>query len=168
MVEVFDGVAVSTRGDAFVALWNAPARVTRIRWAFGLMKGQIARCPDGIVALLVLLPTADPPDGPARAENAKQIREVVHAVRATSTVIPGEGLLQSITRTVVRTMLFVTPKTHRTTISASLPLGLARMMDVATASTPSITQTREDIRMLYAALGLAQPDPYEATVNDGS
>jgi hypothetical protein len=163
VLEVFDGVAVSMRGDAFVALWNAPARVPRIRWGFSLMKRQIARYEQGIVALLVLLPTAHPPDGPARAENAKQIREVVHAVRATSTVIPGDGLIQTITRTVVRTMLFVAPKTHRTTISATLPEGLARMMDVATAATPSIAQTREDLGALYAALGLAPPVPYEAT-----
>jgi hypothetical protein len=157
VLEVFDGVAVSIRGDAFVALWNAPSRVPRIRWGFDLMKGQIARCPEGIVALFVLLPDAHPPDGPARAENAMQIREVMHAVRATSTVIPGYGLMQTITRTVVRTMLLVTPKTHRTTISATLSEGLARMMDVATPATPSIAQTREDIGSLYAALGLARP-----------
>lgn len=157
MVEVFDGVAVSIRGDAFVALWSAPSRVPRIRWSFDLMKRQIGRCEKGIVALLIILPTSDPPDGPARTENAKQIRELSHAVRATATVIPGDGLLQTITRAVVRTMLLVGPKTNRSTISSTLPEGLARMMDAATAATPSVAQMREDIGALYAALGLAKP-----------
>jgi hypothetical protein len=69
MVRTNDGVAVVARGDTLLIVYQAAARLHRTKWLFDVIDELVARNRDGIIAFMVILSTADPPDAVTRAEN---------------------------------------------------------------------------------------------------
>src|SRR5690349_5361732 len=98
---VFDGVGASTRGDLLLVVYKAAARVERTRWAFDVADELLAAHPAGIVGLMVVLPTADPPDAPARAENHTRFARLGPRLRRMVTVPVGNELRTMIVRTIM-------------------------------------------------------------------
>jgi hypothetical protein len=153
-----DGVAVVVRGDLMSMVWQASARIQRTRWVFDLMDALAQRRPGGILVLMVILPTADPPDRPAREENARRIRRVGEAVRSLSTVVLGDGVQQVLIRSVIRAMVLP----HRrsvveSTLDSSIAGGIARLLHAAGPHTPSLAQMADDVCAMHAALGVPLP-----------
>jgi Protein kinase domain len=152
----YDGVAILVRGDAFVMLWNTPARLPRTQWTFDQLDRMVAQQPGGIVALMIILPTADPPDRLARQENERRIRRVAYALRRLTTVVLGDGVRQVLVRTVMRAMEIP----HRgawvgpTSVESTLENGLRQLRKSASPSTPSHDRLLQDVRDMHAALGL--------------
>ena len=57
-----DGVAVLGRGDAFLIVYQRAARLHRTRWLFRRLDEFAAKRTGSFVVLMIVLPTADPPD----------------------------------------------------------------------------------------------------------
>jgi hypothetical protein len=155
-VEVNDGVALIVRGDALMSLWNAPARVHRSKWVYDAADDLAARSPNGMGALMILLPTADPPDGPARNENAVRMRELKASLRRLVTVVLGDDLRQTIVRSVLRIMALPLGP-GRLGVSSTVENGIEQLLRAASPATPSFAELAEDIHSLFKALGVAPP-----------
>jgi hypothetical protein len=153
-----DGVAVVTRGDLMAMVWKTSARLHRTRWVFDVMESLVATRPGGIVVLMVILPTADPPDKDARAENDRRIRRVGASVRSLSTVIVGDGVRQVLIRSVIRAMVIP----HRrsliaSTVDSTIEGGIERLLCAAGPGTPSFEQVAADVRAMHVALDVPLP-----------
>jgi hypothetical protein len=158
-VRVFDGVAAVVRGDLMTMVWKAPARLPRTRWVFDIIDALAARRGDGIVVLMIILPTADPPDRDARMENDRRIRNLNGSVRILSTVVIGDGVWQTLIRGVMRAMILP----HRgyapsnAAVDASIEGGIARIRRDAGPHTPSFETMYDDALAMFAALGERPP-----------
>ena len=153
-----DGVAVVMRGDLMAMVWKASARIQRTRWVFDLMDALAERRPGGILVLMVILPTADPPDKAAREENDRRIRRVGEAVRSLSTVVLGDGVRQVLIRTVMRAMVIPHSRTlGESALDSTIGGGIARLRHAAGPHTPSVAQIADDVRAMHAALGVPLP-----------
>jgi hypothetical protein len=104
-VATFDGIASIVRGDTMAMLWKASPNVGRMSSLFDLVDRLAGRRPEGILMLTIILPTANPPDREARLENDRRIRRMRSSIRALSTVIPGNGVFQTLLRSVIRAMM---------------------------------------------------------------
>jgi len=75
-VRAHDGVAVATCGDAILVVYEAAARLPRSRWLFDPFDELAANNSGGIIGLMAVLRSADPPDRPTRVENAARVRKL--------------------------------------------------------------------------------------------
>jgi hypothetical protein len=159
LIETYDGVAVSTRGDALIMVWKASARLARTRWAFDRIDRFAAEQDGSFLVFMILLPSADPPDGPARLENDKRIRPIAHRVRRLATVVAGDGVWQVLIRSVIRAMVLP----HRalasggTAIDVTVEAGIGALLRAAGPRTPSFDRLFDDVQGLYTALGEDPP-----------
>src|SRR5271166_914462 len=101
-VQAYDGVAASARGDTLTVVCAGPERLHRSRWVYDQADRLAERCPQGILALTIVLPTWAPPDGPARAETSSRLRKLGPSLRRYVTVPLGDELSRSIVRSVAR------------------------------------------------------------------
>jgi hypothetical protein len=156
-IQTYDGVALAVRGDTLTTVWKSPARLHRTRWFFDAADELSARSPAGVLALMIILPTADPPDGPARAENARRLRALGPSVRRLVTVVVGDDLWQSIVRTMMRVMFLPHDGARRLVLERTIEDGVTRLLESAGPATPSFADIDQDVRAAYAALDLAPP-----------
>ena len=104
MTEMFDGVATLTRGDLLMIVYQKPARLHRSRWLFDRVDEFVKSSPGDKIALMIVLPTADPPDAPTRAENRLRLRRLGPALRCIVTVPVGDAFWTSVVRTIMRAL----------------------------------------------------------------
>jgi len=156
-VETNDGVAITSRGDLVLSLWQNPARVHRTRWFFDVVDEFASRNADGIVAMLIILPTASPPDAPARAENAVRLRKLGKVVRRVVTVPLGDAFFLNVVRTVMRAMFVVQGQAGTQIVESSVPVGINRILEAATPNTPGRALIESDVRALYKSLHVNPP-----------
>jgi hypothetical protein len=156
-IQTYDGVALAVRGDTLTTLWKSPARLHRTKWLFDAADELSAHSPGGLLALMIILPTADPPDGPARAENARRLRALGPSVRRLVTVVVGDDLWQSIVRTMMRAMFLPYGGSRRLVLESTIEDGIARLLESAGPATPSFAEIDQDVRAAYDALDLAPP-----------
>jgi hypothetical protein len=152
-----DGVAIVTRGDLLLVLYNEPARLARTRWAFDVADEFAAANPEGIVALMVVTATADPPDGPTRAENTARFRRIGPSLRRFVTVPVGDELRMMIVRTIMRGISILQGQLGTHVIEGSIDLGIARIRERASGRTPAHKTIQDDLRSLFAALDATPP-----------
>jgi hypothetical protein len=153
-LQVKDGVAVGCRGDLVLVVYQAPARLHRTRWLFDMLDKAAAANPDGIRGLMVVLPTADPPDAKTRAENATRLRKLAPSVRLMVTVPVGDALWISVVRTVMRAMHLIEGRSRNQAVMTSLETGLDRLYEASGARTPPRSQTEADLDAMHLALGV--------------
>ncbi len=155
---VNDGVAIAIRGDVFTALWKAAARIDRIRWAFDIADQVARRHDEGIVALVIVLPSSSPPDHRTMIEWIKCLRNLRRAPRRQATVAVGGGIWQSVVLGVHRVIFRSIPSgAGRLTISGTIDEGIARLLEKASPATPSLLQIQEDVLALHEALDVTPP-----------
>jgi hypothetical protein len=153
-VRTHDGVAFLARGNAVLIVYQAPARLHRTRWLFDMVDAVATKQEEGIIGLMVVLSTADPPDAPTRAENAARLRKLGPALRALVTVPVGDAIWVSIVRTVMRAMYIILGMSKTQSVMTTLEAGLDRLLKSADQRTPSREQLEADIDALHAALGV--------------
>ncbi len=158
VLQSYDGVAVSRRGDTAVILYKAPARILRSRWLYDLLDRIVAQEPDGILALMIILPTSAPPDRATSVENATRAFKLRGAVRRAVVVIPGDLVWQRVARGVMRT--FMPWTSRRLAYASTAEDGIAKLLEAAGRKTPKRAAIERDLRALYAEL-----DP--TLVNEG-
>ncbi len=153
-----DGVAIALRGDAFIVLWNVPSRMARIQWMFDAADRFRAQMPQGFLVLVILLPTASPPDYPTTIESMKRIEKLRDATRRQSTVAVGGGIWGAVVRNVIRAMnLPLFSRSGQQTLSSTIEDGIARLLEKKSAMTPSFPEIWADVLALHEALDVAAP-----------
>lgn len=154
---VHDGVTLLLTGDVVMTLWNAPARLHRSRWVYDRVDEFVSKSPGGLLALMILLPSADVPDGATRAENSVRLRKLSPHVRRFVTVIQGDEFRHIVVRSVLRLMAL--PLASGRHVVASTPNdAIAKLLKAAGPRTPSLRELREAAARLYSALGLEIPE----------
>jgi hypothetical protein len=167
-VQADDGVAMAVRGDTLTVVYQEPARLHRSRWVYDQADRLVERCPEGIVALVVMLPTCTPPDGPTRAENSSRLRKLGPSLRRLVTVPVGDDLSKSIARSVVRATAIVQKGPSRLRLSETVEGAIACLLESASPVSPSFDQIAADVRALCKALDVddraffAEPPPATA------
>lgn len=154
--KTYDGVGALECGDTLVIVYQAPAKLHRTRWVFDRADDLAARCPDGIRALLIVLPTADPPDGPTRVENAARLKRLGASLRCLVTVPLGDSFWMAIVRTVMRAMIIVGPRTCVQFVAPTVSEGIAHLRENPSPKMPSRTELEGAVRDIHAALGVSE------------
>lgn len=103
-IVLHDGVAVSSIGRVLFVVYERPARLHRTRFIFDRADELAAKYPDSIHGLMVVLPTADVPDGPTRAENKARLSQLRPVLKQLVTVAVGDSFRIQLVRTVMRTL----------------------------------------------------------------
>jgi hypothetical protein len=152
-VKTYDGVGFLARGDCAIVVYHAAARLHRSRWLYDLADRAVGDNPAGIVGLMVILPTADPPDGPTRAENSTRLRKLAPSLRRFVTVAIGDDFRVSVVRTVIRALNVLQGKSNVHLVANTLETGIARMLEAGGPNTPGPVQITQDVHALYRALG---------------
>jgi hypothetical protein len=148
-----DGVAVSGRGDTFLIVYQRAARLHRTRWLFERINEFVTHQDGDFLVFMVVLPSADPPDGPTRAENAAQLRRLGDRLRRIITAPIGNAFRVSIVRTVMRALAAIQGKSGVHLISNTIDDGLQKVREAASDRTPTLVQLTADVRALHTALG---------------
>jgi hypothetical protein len=164
IVATYDGVGLLFRGDLAIIVYQAPARLLRSRWLFDRMDEWIERTPGGILALMLVLPTADPPDAPTRAENKVRLKKMGSRLKRLVTTPVGDALWFTIVRTVMRAMSILQGQSSVQFVCETVDEGVRRVLEAATPLTPPRSQVVGDIRAICAALGVTQLDVGAAQV----
>lgn len=149
---VFDGIGASTRGDLLLVIFKSAARLERTRWAFDVADELLAAQPAGILGLMVVLPSADPPDAPTRAENHARFAKLGTSLRRMVTVPVGNELRTMIVRTIMRAISALQSARGVHVIASAVPVGIQRVLELRGPNTPARAQIESDLRALYAAL----------------
>jgi hypothetical protein len=154
-----DGVAVIARGDTFSIVYQRAARLHRTRWLFEQLDAFAATRAGDFQVLMIVLPTADPPDGPTRAENAAGLRRLGHRLRRLVTVPVGDTFQTTIVRVIMRALAALQGKSGVHFIVSNVDEGIRRTRESATDATPSSERLHHDLRSLHAALGVSHARP---------
>jgi hypothetical protein len=151
-VATFDGVAFSLRGDTCLVVYAVPARIARTRWLFDRVDEAVASL-ETFYALMLILPSADPPDAATRAENARRLRSLHGKLRGLVTVIIGDTFRVNVIRTVMRGMFVVQRQSEALSVARTLADGLRCVLQAPTKQTRSAAQLGTTIKQMCRALG---------------
>jgi hypothetical protein len=161
-VKVYDGLALTTRGDVVVALWKEPARVHRVRWLFDQVDAFAKDNPEGILAAYFILSSSSPPDGPARAENQRRLQPLTPRIRRFVLVPLGDAMWTAIVRTVLRGVAIVVGmKNHA--VARDEADAFDQLRAHASPRTPSRAELEAASAALFEALGVPHPRAVAAT-----
>lgn len=152
-----DGVGMLRRGDVCLIVYQKPARLERTRWLFDVLDEMIETTGRDVLGLMIVLPSADPPDPPTHHENFVRMRRIGTGIRRLVTVPVGNAFKMSVVRAVMRGLNIVLGHSGTRFIADSVDAGLARLMLAASARTPPASQLLSDVRALHLALGEADP-----------
>ena len=153
-VRTNDGVALVARGDVVLIVYRAAARLHRTRWLFDELDRAAAESPGGVMAYMVILATADPPDAATRAENTARLQKLGPALSLLVTVPVGDVFWVSVVRTIMRAMHLVHGRSRSQAVMTTLEAGLDRLLEASGPKTPQRTQLEADLDALHAALGV--------------
>jgi hypothetical protein len=157
-VLTLDGVSMLHRGDTCLMLYQKAARLHRTRWLFDVLDAALEGPSRDILGLLIVLPSADPPDVATHRENYERLGKIDPLVRRLVTVPIGNALKTGIVRAVMRGLNVVTGRSKRHFIADSVEDGIAQLLEAKGPQTPSTEQILTDVRALYLSLG--EPDPH--------
>ena len=152
--KTFDETALLATGDVVLVLWKGAARAHRTRWLFEQIEGTVAAHPQGILVLQQVLPTSNPPDGPARDENHLRIRKLGSSLRRLVTVPLGDALWMSLVRTIMRALAVVSGQAKSHFVADTEAEGIDLLLKAASPSTPSRRDLVAGLDELYRALGV--------------
>jgi hypothetical protein len=154
----FDGVAMLWRGDLVLIVYQLAARLPRTRWLFDRVDEILAHRKENIIALMVILPTADPPDAPTRAENAARMRKLGPALRRLVTTPIGDEFRIRIVRTVMKAIAILQGNSRSHFVRVTIHEGIRCTLQAGGPETPNRSQIVDDLRALHDALGVAMPE----------
>ena len=164
-VLVYDGVGMLFRGDTCLIVYQRAARIERTRWLFDVVENYLLDHDADLLAFLIVLPSADPPDGPTRQENADRMRKIGPRVRRLVTMPIGNAFKVNLVRAIMRALNMMLRRSHREWIADSVDEGLDALLEDASEHTPTARQIRDDIGVIYQALG--EPTPKFPSIHPG-
>ena len=153
-VQTNDGVAFATRGDVVYVVYGAAARLHRSRWLFDHTDTVVARCPEGIIVFMIILPNSGPPDAATRRENVVRMRKLGTALRRCVTVPVGDDLHMAVVRTVMRALGVIQGSGRLQRVEKDIVHGVRSVIEAASPRTPTAEELEADLRTMYSALGV--------------
>ena len=156
-VLVYDGVGMLFRGDACLIVYQKAARIERTRWLFDVVDNYLLDNDLTLLAFLIVLPSADPPDARTRQENTDRTRKIGHRIRRLVTVPIGSAFKANMVRAVMRGLNFLLGQSESRSIADTVAEGLDKLLEGASERTPPARQIRDDIGVIYQALGEPVP-----------
>jgi hypothetical protein len=152
-----DGIGVLFDGDVILAVYQGDATIHRTRWLFDRVDEAASRSPNGLLAYLVILANAAPPDAETRGENLKRLRNLGPALRCMVTTPVGDTFGVSVVRTVMRALVILDRRTSTHHITSTIDEGLSRLIEAAGPSTPAKSHLLVHLRAIYRVLGVEPP-----------
>jgi hypothetical protein len=135
--------------------------MSNVCWLYDAAERFAATRPGGILALVIVLPSSAPPDGPTMVEIAGRLRRLRPCTRRQATVAVGGGAFASVVRSVHRALGYVMgSRRGRMTLSTTIEEGITLLVDRASPETPSSEEIAENVAGLYEQLGLTPPEPW--------
>ncbi len=153
-----DGVGMLRRGDTCLIVYQKAARLERTRWLFDVVDAVLETTELDILSLMIVLPTAGPPDAPTHRENYSRLGKIGQRVRRLVTVPVGDAFKTSIVRAVMRGLNVILGHSDRRFITNTVDEGVTCLLALKSPHTPKPEQIIADIRAIYLALG--EPDPH--------
>jgi hypothetical protein len=153
-MQVYDGVALTQVGDTVLSLWKAGARVHRSRWIYDFLDDLAPRVPGGLLGLMVILPTSEPPDRATRQMNATRLRRLRPWMRRLVTVPLGDLLRFTLVRSVIRGMALTGGWSQIHFVEGTQSRGFARLLQAAGPLTPTDAELDASLRAQFEALEL--------------
>jgi hypothetical protein len=154
------------RGDVCLIVYQKPARLERTRWLFDVLDAALDDNERCLLGFMIVLASADPPDGPTRQENHFRLRKIEHRVKRLVTTPIGDAFRLSVVRAVMRGLNIVLGHSGTRFIADNVDEGLKQLLEARTPETPPATQLLADLRAIYIALG--EPDPKFSEVRAAS
>ncbi len=114
-------------------------------------------CPDGIVVLQLLLPTATPPGMGELGEIRRGLQVIGPHARSLVLAPLGDGRWHSMVRTLLRTGLVVMRRNEPIRVASSLPDALDLWTTTASRATPPVHHLADALDGLFAAVGAPPP-----------
>lgn len=151
-LKVFDGVAIVIRGDTFISVWKESATLTRVRWHGAMLENHVANLNGKALVVMIILPTAGPPQGEARVASSAVAKRVLPKLRLAVTAAVGSTVWLQVIRTVMRGILFLSGEGKHHQVVTTEAAALDRILEVATARTPNREALEALLRDLHAAL----------------
>jgi len=152
-----DGVGMLRRGDVCLIVYQKAARIERTRWLFDVVDEVIAITGRDVLGLMIVLPSADPPDTPTHQENFARMRRIGPRIRRLVTVPVGNAFRMSVVRAVMRGLNIILGHSGTRFVADTVDAGVTRLMEAASARTPPASQILSDVRAIHLALGEADP-----------
>src|SRR5262245_28210870 len=90
------------RGDTCLIVYQKAARIERTRWLFDVVEDYLLDHATDLLAFLIVLPSADPPDAGTRQENADRLRKIGPRIRTLVTLPIGNTFKVNLVRAVMR------------------------------------------------------------------
>ena len=156
-VLVYDGVGMLIRGDTCLIVYQKAARIERTRWLFDVVENYLLDNETDLLAFLIVLPSADPPDGRTRQENTDRLKKIGHRVRRLVTMPIGNEFKANLVRAVMRALNVVLGHSDTRSIADTVDEGLDELLRFASERTPPVRQIRDDIALIYQTLGESVP-----------
>ncbi len=156
-VLVYDGVGMLFRGDACLIVYQKAARIERTRWLFDVVENYLLDNAHSLLAFLIVLPSADPPDAATRQENADRMKKIGPRVRRLVTMPIGNDFKVNLVRAIMRGLNLLVRDSGKRSIADTIDEGIDELLADASAQTPSARQIRDDIGVIYQALGEPMP-----------
>ena len=156
------------RGDLCLIVYQKPARLERTRWLFDEIERAFDDDASDLVGLLVVLPSADPPDAATHQENYARLRKLGQRVRRLVTVPVGNAFKMSVVRAVMRGLNVVLGHSGTRFVADTIDSGITRLLEAKGPSTPAVSQILSDLRALYLALGEPAPSFEPSAGTSGS
>lgn len=153
---MFDGVASVAAGDVLLTLWHAPARRERVRRVTEWTEELLVATTGSIAACQFLLPSASPPDGPARAEAVEGFRLVESKARRLITVPLGDAVWHDVVRTILRAAVKVWGRSDLIKIASSAGEAFELLAEVATPASPGRAELESAFESLRGSLGVVR------------
>lgn len=151
----YEGVSVVMRGDLLLIHYGADARIDRTKWAFDRADELAAKCPNGILALMIVAANAAPPDAETRKENARRFAKIQPKLRRMVTVPLGDSIQKSIVRAIMRALALLLRQGDIQKIAATEAEGVAQILDAKSAGTPMPSQIYADLRAVTKSAAAA-------------
>ena len=151
------GMAIESVGDVLFIVWRDAATIERTRYSCRRVLEAVAKSAEGILVLLVILPSSDPPGSAARAESQATFAKAGTRLRYTSTVAIGDNFRGAVVRSIMRAMTVISGQSKRHGVASTVAEGIAQLASHATPSTPARAELEAAITRGYATLGVADP-----------
>jgi hypothetical protein len=153
------------RGDTCLIVYQKAACIERTRWLFDVVENYLFLHDTDLLAFLIVLPSADPPDAATRQENVDRMRKIGPRIRRLVTMPIGNAFKVNLVRVVMRGLNVLLRHSDRRSIADTVDEGLDALLADASEHTPSVRQIRDDIGVIYQELG--EPVPKFPSVHPG-
>jgi len=153
-----DGIGILVRGDFVAIVGKAPARLQRTKKLFDILDEAATSSSQGIVVMIVILPTADPPDKETREVTSERTNKLGSKLRRIVTIPIGDSFHLSIVRTVMRAMSVIRGRASLDKVTDTIESGIEIALEAKSSLTPSRGQILSDFKSIYNVLGESFPN----------